>query len=68
MHSFLLSADIFNKINIFIKYSFAQEYHQSTKQFGSRSRQLFSRPDLHLRKLFAKAISKQLYQIESGFH
>ena len=41
---FLSSADCFSKL-IFCKKLF-QEYHQSVKQFGCRSGQTISRPDL----------------------
>ena len=46
LHASLSSADFFFKINFFEK--FFQEYHQSVKQFGSRSGPTIVGPDLGL--------------------
>ena len=46
------------KINFFEK--FFQEYHQSVKQFGSRSGQCFVEPDLALNCLYSRLSADEI--------
>ena len=64
LHAFLSSADFF-KINFFDK--LFQKYHQSVKQFGSRSSQGFVGPDLgrnYLQRLSIDNTSRQRVKCE----